>query len=186
MTLATLALSQVEAQVGSSRTLTLPGGRRINVPVRPGTRNGKEEFRLKGQGEPAWSGGPVGDLILTVSISPSGQYYSQPNYIDDPSSPTDFIQSSYLPPSSPTPNIPTPYPPPDNNQVGQYGSSSPNYPPSGPGGSYPNYPDQAQTQAQEPLYLYQNQPQYSGYPQAGQQIPQQFTPHHRLNGEDFH
>lgn len=172
---ATLALSQVEAQVGSSRTLTLPGGRRINVPVRPGIRNG-EEIRLKGQGEPAWSGGPVGDLILTISISPSGQYYSQPNYIDDPSSPTDFIQSSYLPPSSPTPGFSTPYPPPDNNQAGQYGSSSPNYPPSAPGGSYPNYPDLAQTQAQEPLYLYQNQPQYSGYPQAGQQIPQQFTP----------
>lgn len=176
---ATLALSQAEAQVGTSRTLTLPGGRRISVPVRPGIRNG-EEIRLKGQGEPAWSGGPVGDLVLTVSISPSEQFYSQPGYIDDPSSPTDFIQPSYYPPSTPTPNVPTPYPPPvsspNYDQVGQYGSSSPNYPPPGPGGSYPTYPDQVQPQPQEPLYLYQNQQQYAGYPQAGQQIPQQFTP----------
>ncbi len=173
---ATLALSQAEVQTGSSRTLTLPGGRRISVPVRAGIRNG-EEIRLKGQGEPAWPGGPVGDLILTVSISPSEQYYSQPNYIDDPSSPTDFIQASYLPPTTPTPNYPPPVSAPNYNQGGQYGSSSPNYPPSGPGGSYPTYPDQAQPQAQEPLYLYQNQPQYSGYPpQPGQQLPQQFTP----------
>lgn len=183
---ATLALSQAEAQTGSSRTLTLPGGRRITVPVRAGIRDG-EEIRLKGHGEPAWSGGPVGDLILTVSIAPSsGQYYSQPGFIDDPSSPTDYIQGQYLPPTTPTPGPSTPYPPPASvsnyNQGGQYGSSSPNYPPSGAGGSYPNYPDQAQTQAQEPLYLYQNQPpytgasQYAGYPQQGQQIPQQVTP----------
>jgi DnaJ-like protein len=167
---ATLALSQAEAQAGSSRTLTLPGGSRITVPVRAGIRNG-EEIRLKGQGEPAWSGGPVGDLILTVSIAPSEQYRSQPGFVDDPSSPTEFIQGSYVPPTTPAPTYPTPYPPP---------ASTPNYTPAGSGGSYPNYPDQAQ--AQEPVYLYQNQvpyaepSQYPGYPQVGQQIPQQFTP----------
>ncbi|HYX51595.1 MAG TPA: DnaJ C-terminal domain-containing protein, partial [Ktedonobacteraceae bacterium] len=84
---ATLALSQSEAQNGSSRTLTLPGGRQITVPVRAGIRNG-EQILLRGMGEPAWSGGPAGDLILTVAIAPSGQYGSQPDFIDDPSSPT--------------------------------------------------------------------------------------------------
>jgi DnaJ-like protein len=170
---ATLALSQAEAQAGSSRPLTLPGGRRITVPIRAGIRNG-EEIRLKGQGEPAWSGGPVGDLVLTVSIAPSEQYYSQPNFIDDPSSPTDFIQGSYLPPTTPAPNYPPPVSVPNYNQGGQYGSSSPNYPPSGSGGSYPNYPDKTQEQ----LYLYQNQSPYTGasqYAQPGQQIPQQVT-----------
>ena len=44
---ATLALSQSEARTGSSRTLTLPGGRRITVPVRAGIRNG-EQLHLKG------------------------------------------------------------------------------------------------------------------------------------------
>ncbi len=178
---ATLALSLAEARAGSSRTLTLPGGRRITVPIRAGIRNG-EEIRLKGQGEPAWSGGPAGDLILTASIAPSEQYGSQPNFIDDPSSPTDFIQGSYVPPTTPTPGYPVPYPPPvsatNNNPAGQYGPTSPNYPPSGSGANYPNYP----ARTQEPLYLYQNQPpyaelsQYAGYPQAGQQIPPQFTP----------
>ena len=142
---ATLALSQAEAQAGSSRILSLPGGRRITVPVHAGIRNG-EEIRLRGQGEPAWSGGPVGDLILTVSIAPSEQYGNQTNSIDDPSSPTDFIPASSLPPTTPTPDYPLPYPPPASdpnyNQYGQYGSASPNYPPAGPGGSYPNYPDQ--------------------------------------------
>ncbi len=180
---ATLAISQSEAQVGSSRTLTLPGGRRITVPVRAGIRNG-EEIRLKGQGEPVWAGGPIGDLILTVSIPPSEQFGSQANFIDDPSSPTDFIPASSLPPTVSPTGYPLPYPPPasipNSNQYGQYGSSSPNYPPAGTGGSYPNYADQ--TQAQEPLYLYQNQAhyaepsQYGGYPQAGQQIPQQYAP----------
>jgi hypothetical protein len=178
---ATLALSLAEARAGSSRTLTLPGGRRITVPIRAGIRNG-EEIRLKGQGEPAWSGGPAGDLILTASIAPSEQYGSQPNFIDDPSSPTDFIQGSYMPPTTPTPGYPVPYPPPvsatNNSPAGQYSPTSPNYPPSGSGANYPNYP----AQTQEPLYLYQNQPpyadpsQYAGYPQAGQQIPPQFTP----------
>jgi DnaJ C terminal domain len=175
---ATLALSQSEAHTGSSRIITLPGGRHINVPVRAGIRNG-EEIRLKGQGEPAWSGGPIGDLILTASIAPSEHYGSQPNFIDDPSSPTDFIAASSLPPTIATPEYPSPYSPPpasvpNYDQYGQYGSASPNYQPGGPGGSYPNYSDQ--TQAQEPLYLYQNQPQYAepapytGYPQAGQQF----------------
>ncbi len=160
---ATLAISQSEAQVGSSRTLTLPGGRRITVPVRAGIRNG-EEIRLQGQGEPVWSGGPIGDLILTVSIASSGQFGNQANFIDDPSSPTDFILASSMPPTVPTPDYPLPYQPPasipDNNPYGQYGSPSPNYPPSGPGGSYPNYAEPSQ---------------YGGYPQAGQQIPPQFT-----------
>ena len=152
---ATLALSQAEAQVGSSRTLTLPGGRRITVPIRAGIRDG-EEIRLKGQGEETWPGGPVGDLILTVSLPTVEQYAQQPFYGDNPGSPTDFIAPPPLPPFA------------------TYASpSGATYPATG---SYPNYPEQAQ--AQEPLYLYHNQapsaypPPYTGYPQAGQQTPQ--------------
>lgn len=181
---ATLALSQAEAQAGSSRTLTLPGGRRVTVPVRAGIHDG-EQIRLKGQGEPAWVGGPVGDLILTVSIAaPSWQYHSQPGFADDPAAPTDYLQAPSSLSTPPTPSYPMPNPTPisnpNYNPVGPYGSSSPNYPPAGPVGSYPNYP--GQVQPQEPLYLYQNQapyadsPQHMGYPQAGQQYPQQLPP----------
>jgi hypothetical protein len=174
---ATLALSQSEAQTGSSRTLTLPGGRSITVPVRAGIRNG-EQILLRGMGEPAWSGGPNGDLILTVAIAQSDQYGSQPNFIDDPSSPTDFIQPSAVPPTVQASEYPVSYPPPGSapnyNEYGQYGSPAPNYPAAGSGGSYPNY--QEQNQAQQPLYLNQNQPQYAdpsqygAYPQSGQQL----------------
>src|SRR6266849_1050111 len=182
---ATLALSQAEAQAGSSRTVTLPGGRRLTVPVRAGIRDG-EEIRLKGQGEPTWVGGPVGDLVLTVSIAaPSGQYYSQPGFVNEPASPTDYMQAPSSLPTPPTPSYPmlnpTPISNPNYNQVGPYGSSSsPNYPPVGSGGSYPNYPDQVQQQDRP--YLSQNHaayadsPQYMGYPQAGQQYPQQPSP----------
>ena len=167
---ATLALSQAEAQTGSSRTLTLPEGRRITVPIRAGIHDG-EEIRLKGQGDPAWPGGPIGDLILTVSIRAT-QYGGQPFY-DNPGSPTEFV---------PSPNYPSPMPPAASNPnyapVGPYGSPSPNYP--SPGGGFANYPEQGQRQEQ--LVLPQNQapyaspPPYTGYPQAGQQIPQPLTP----------
>jgi hypothetical protein len=162
---ATLALSQAEAQVGSSRTLTLPGGRRITVPIRAGIRDG-EEIRLKGQGEATWPGGPVGDLILTVSLPTVEQYAQQPFYGDNSGSPTDFIPPPPLPPAA---NYPSP-----SGATYPATEPYPNYPPAG--GGYSNYPEQAQ--AQEPLYLYHNQapsaypPPYTGYPQAGQQTPQ--------------
>jgi len=162
---ATLALSQAEAQAGSSRTLTLPGGRRITVPIRAGIRDG-EEIRLKGQGEESWPGGPAGDLILTVSLPTVEQSVQQPFYGDNLSAPTDFIPPPPLPPAA---NYQSPsgatYP-----ATGSY----PNYPAAG--GGYSNYPEQAQ--AREPLYLYHDQapsaysPPYPGYPQAGQQTPQ--------------
>src|SRR5215472_3202847 len=120
---ATLALSQSEAQTGSSRTLTLPGGRQITVPVRAGIQNG-EQIRLKGMGEPSWSGGPAGDLVLTVAITPAGQFGSQPNFIDDPSSPTDFISASSIPPTIAATDYQGTYPPPgatpNYDQYGQY------------------------------------------------------------------
>jgi hypothetical protein len=180
---ATLALSQAEAQTGSSRTLTLPGERRITVPVRAGIRDG-EEIRLKGQGEPAWAGGPVGDLILTVAIASTEQYRSQPNFANDAGSPTDFMQAPSFPPTVPTPNYPSSLPPTasasDYNPAGPQGPAYPAYPSAGSGASYSNYPGQMQQQEQP--FLYQNQgayadpSQYTGYPQVGQQIPQQFTP----------
>jgi hypothetical protein len=175
---ATLALSPAEAQNGSSRTLSLPGGRRITVPVRAGIRDG-EQIRLKGQGESAWPGGPVGDLVLTVSIPNVGPH---PSYANNPGSPTDYMQapspSSTLPATScPSPAAPN-YP-----AVGPHGSSSSSYPPSGAGVGYTNYPEPAQ--AQGPIHLYRNQapdaypPSYTGYPQAGQQFPQQPPPKQR-------
>ena len=65
---ATLAISKAEAQAGTTRTLNLPGGRRITVPVPSGTPDG-QVIRFEGQGEASGSG-RAGALILTIAIAP--------------------------------------------------------------------------------------------------------------------
>ena len=156
---ATLALSQAEARMGSSRTLNLPGGRQLTVSIPAGVQNG-EELRLPGEGEALWQGGPVGDLILTVSIAP-GNPISSPSY-------PDFYQNA---PGSP--NVPT-----EIGSVPSFGSPT-SYPGSGidlPPTSYtqPGYTVPAQSsdyyafqqgqQHQEPLILPQAQPTYEAPP----------------------
>lgn len=66
---ATLAISELEARMGTMRTLTLPGGRRVNVVVPPGAFNG-QTLRLNGLGEAAIAGMPPGDLLITLTIIP--------------------------------------------------------------------------------------------------------------------
>src|SRR5437667_10647693 len=73
---ATLALSQEEAGTGTSRTLNLPGGRQLIIPVPAGTRDG-QEIRLEGQGEPSAYGGARGALILRIAIAPAENFGSQ-------------------------------------------------------------------------------------------------------------
>jgi serine/threonine protein kinase len=64
---AVLAISTGEAQMGTTRTLTLPGGRKVTVPVPAGAHDG-QIVRLDGQGEIASAGGPVGALILSILV----------------------------------------------------------------------------------------------------------------------
>ncbi len=64
---ATLVISETEALIGTSRTLTLPGGRLLSVFVPEGTQDG-QVIRLEGQGELSSSGGQPGALILTIAI----------------------------------------------------------------------------------------------------------------------
>jgi len=64
---ATLAISRTEAQTGTSRTLTLPGGRKVRVSVPAGTQDG-QVIHQEGQGEPSSSGGPAGTLVLTIAV----------------------------------------------------------------------------------------------------------------------
>jgi eukaryotic-like serine/threonine-protein kinase len=65
---ATLAISQAEAQTGTTRMLNLPRGRRISVPIPSGIPDG-QVIRFEGQGEPSASG-HTGALILTITIAP--------------------------------------------------------------------------------------------------------------------
>jgi len=64
---AILALSQAEALNGTRRTLKLPGGRQIVVPVPAGAHDG-QEIRLEGQGRPSFNGGR-GTLILIINTT---------------------------------------------------------------------------------------------------------------------
>ncbi len=66
---ATLAISSVEASTGTTRELTLPGGRKAHVTIPRGVREGRV-LSLEGLGEPYYDQGPTGRLILTVTISP--------------------------------------------------------------------------------------------------------------------
>jgi len=135
---ATLALSQSEAINGTSRTLSLPGGRQVVVPVPAGIRDG-QELRLEGQGQPSAYGGR-GALILTISFSPSESYGSQPF----PNPGTDYpTEMSFTPP-----------PPPQ-------ASSSPKYPSINQDGIYTNYPSQGQ---RPPIYADQAIPAYAAPP----------------------
>ncbi len=64
---ATLAISTTEASSGTSRTLTLPGGRCVTVAVPAGAYDG-QIIRLEGQAEPTTASGPAGSLILTLAV----------------------------------------------------------------------------------------------------------------------
>ncbi len=65
---ATLAISQAEAESGTTRSLTVPGGRKVSVTVPVGVSDGSI-LRLEGQGMPYYEGGPAGPLVLTIAIS---------------------------------------------------------------------------------------------------------------------
>ena len=62
---ATLAISRAEALNGTTRTLTLPGGRQVSVSVPPGAYDG-QIIRLDSYGETPNYGGSTGALILTI------------------------------------------------------------------------------------------------------------------------
>jgi streptogramin lyase len=64
---ATLAISRAEAETGTTRTLTLPGGRQVSVTVPAGVGDGTT-LRLEGQGMSYYAGGPAGSLVLTIAI----------------------------------------------------------------------------------------------------------------------
>jgi len=65
---ATLAISKTEAREGTSRTLTLPGGQRVNVSVPPGAYDG-QVIRLERQSGPYGSATSAGTLTLIIAIA---------------------------------------------------------------------------------------------------------------------
>ncbi len=64
---ATIAVSRNEIASGTTRTLNLPGGRRITVPIPSGIPDG-QVIRFESQGDTV-SDGTTGALVLTISIA---------------------------------------------------------------------------------------------------------------------
>src|SRR6266567_6951842 len=103
---ATLTLSYSEALNGATRTLTLPGGRQVSVPIPAGVRDG-QEIRLAGRGATQPGGGPAGALVLTVVVA-AADYLSDPS-VSPPGTdyPTDLIAPPPPPPGSSFPDHPS-------------------------------------------------------------------------------
>ncbi|WP_214110975.1 DnaJ C-terminal domain-containing protein [Acrocarpospora catenulata] len=70
---AELTLTVEDAYHGGRRTITLPGGRRLDVTIPPGVTDG-QRIRLTGQGGHGSDGAGPGDLYLIVRIADHPRY----------------------------------------------------------------------------------------------------------------
>lgn len=68
---ATLAISDIEAVNGTSRTLTLANGQRIRIVVPPGIQNG-QVLRVEGQDATGSNSSFTVPLLLTIAVAASG------------------------------------------------------------------------------------------------------------------
>ena len=64
-----LTVSFEDAARGSTRRIVLPDGRDLDVKIPVGLKDG-QQIRLRGQGGGGVNGGPNGDLLLTVTVTP--------------------------------------------------------------------------------------------------------------------
>ncbi|MCC6717377.1 MAG: J domain-containing protein [Acetobacteraceae bacterium] len=69
----TLTVSFMDAALGTVRRLTLPDGKTLDVTIPPGHRDG-QILRLRGQGNPGFSGGPPGDALIEIAVAPHRFY----------------------------------------------------------------------------------------------------------------
>ena len=86
---ATLAISELEARDGTSRSIRLPGGRQTSVVVPAGAYEG-QVISLEGLGEPAFPGEPRGTLTLTITIIPAKETAVEPWLRREKSTPLHF------------------------------------------------------------------------------------------------
>jgi curved DNA-binding protein len=69
---AVMEVSLEDAYQGGTQQVMVNGSR-LNIKLKPGLQNG-QVIRLKGKGAPGRSGGPDGDLLITIKLSPDPQY----------------------------------------------------------------------------------------------------------------
>ena len=59
----------LDAAKGTTRRISLPDGRTLDVKIPPGIEDGKQ-IRLKGQGDAGATGGAAGDALIEITIRP--------------------------------------------------------------------------------------------------------------------
>ena len=69
-----LTVSFVDAAGGTTRRLSLPDGKTLDVRIPPGTEDG-HVLRLRGQGGPGYNGGPAGDALIEVTVAPDPRFH---------------------------------------------------------------------------------------------------------------
>jgi len=65
----TLTVGFLDAANGTSRRITLPEGKTLDVRIPAGVRDG-HVLRLKGQGMPGFGGGAAGDALVEIVVAP--------------------------------------------------------------------------------------------------------------------
>lgn len=73
-----LSVGFEEAAAGGTKRITLPDGRGLDVRIPAGLKDG-QQIRLKGQGAAGRGGGPAGDILLTISVTPHATFSREGN-----------------------------------------------------------------------------------------------------------
>jgi DnaJ-class molecular chaperone len=76
----TLPVSFLEAVNGAKKRVDMPDGKTLDIAIPPGIEDG-QTLRLKGQGSPGLGGGPPGDALITVTVTPHPQFRREGNDI---------------------------------------------------------------------------------------------------------
>ncbi len=69
----TLSVSFVDAVLGATTRITLPGGATLDVKVPPGIGDG-QTLRLRGKGGDGHEGGPAGDALIQIHVVPDARF----------------------------------------------------------------------------------------------------------------